>query len=171
MKSLFAVLASAFTFCHAASIHARSNGLIVNTEQGPVSGTLSAPTVRQFLGVPYASASRWQAPTSPPKRLSILSATSFSDTCPQNLAPANLEFLKLAGGQGIDIPESENCLTANIWAPGLNRKQKTAVLIWIYGGAFQFGSVRYPYFLLLTAVLISNGAEQPSCLQRAKFRA
>ncbi|PPQ92423.1 hypothetical protein CVT25_008644 [Psilocybe cyanescens] len=146
MKYLFAVLSSAISICHALSVDATTDGLVVNTEQGPVSGTLSAPTVRQFLGVPYASAQRWQAPTSPPKRSSILRATSFSDTCPQNLAPANLEFLKLAGGQGINIPESENCLTANIWVPSVSRKQKTAVLVWIYGGAFQFGSSNLPIY-------------------------
>ncbi|KAH9485648.1 Para-nitrobenzyl esterase [Psilocybe cubensis] len=147
MKFLLVVLTSALSVCHAISIHSRTNGgLIVNTVQGTVSGTFVTPTVRQFLGIPYASAGRWQPPTSPPKRRSILSATSYSDTCPQNLAPANLEFLKLAGGQGIDIPESESCLTANIWAPSLNRKQKTAVLIWIYGGAFQFGSSNLPIY-------------------------
>uniref|UniRef100_A0A8H7Y5M7 Carboxylic ester hydrolase n=1 Tax=Psilocybe cubensis TaxID=181762 RepID=A0A8H7Y5M7_PSICU len=101
---------------------------------------MATANVRQFLGVPYASAGRWEAPTLPLNRTTIFKATKFSDACVQNLAPSNLEFLKLSGGQGIGIPESEDCLTANIWVPSLNRKQKTAVLIWIHGGGFQWGT-------------------------------
>ncbi|KAH9485674.1 Cholinesterase [Psilocybe cubensis] len=102
---------------------------------------MATANVRQFLGVPYASAGRWEAPTLPLNRTTIFKATKFSDACVQNLAPSNLEFLKLSGGQGIGIPESEDCLTANIWVPSLNRKQKTAVLIWIHGGGFQWGTL------------------------------
>jgi len=38
------------------------------------------------------------------------------------------------------LTESEDCLNLNIWAPPTSRLQKTAVLIWIYGGDFAFGS-------------------------------
>uniref|UniRef100_A0A8H7Y890 Carboxylic ester hydrolase n=1 Tax=Psilocybe cubensis TaxID=181762 RepID=A0A8H7Y890_PSICU len=125
---------------------ARVDGLTVQTVQGPVSGTLVSQNVRQFLGVPYAVAQRWEAPANPPNRTSVFKASNFSATCPQNLTPIFKEALVLAGGQGIDIPESEDCLTVNIWAPSIKRQQQTAVLVWIYGGGFQFGSSNLPQY-------------------------
>jgi len=140
MKVLLIPLLFSTIVSHASTIGAHS-GTLVTTQEGVVAGSLVSPTVRRFLGIPFASAGRWEAPVKPARRSSVLKADKFSDTCLQLKTPANLEFLKLAGGQGIDIPESENCLTVNIWAPSTPRKQKTAVLLWIYGGAFQFGSV------------------------------
>ncbi|KJA28776.1 hypothetical protein HYPSUDRAFT_196943 [Hypholoma sublateritium FD-334 SS-4] len=138
MKSLLAYLSFLLA---AATVKAVGNGLVVTTQEGPVAGTLVLPTVRQFLGVPFASAGRWQAPVKPPNRgLRVFEATSFGDTCVQSLTPANLEFLLLTGGEGINVTESEDCFTVNVWAPAVQRKQGTAVLLWIYGGGFQFGS-------------------------------
>ncbi|KAF9562984.1 carboxylesterase [Agrocybe pediades] len=145
MRSLILPLLYSAVLGRAFTINA-DGGTLVTTEEGVVAGTLVLPTVRQFLGIPFASAGRWEAPSKPAKRSSILKADKFSDTCLQLKTPGNLEFLKLAGGQGIDIPESENCLTVNIWAPSTSRKQKTAVLLWIYGGAFQFGSSNLPIY-------------------------
>ena len=140
MKSPFACLSLLIA---ASTVKAVGNGLVVTTQEGPVAGTLVLPTVRQFLGIPFATAGRWQAPVKPPNRgLRVFEATSFVDTCVQSLTPANLEFLVLAGGEGINVTESEDCHTVNVWAPTVQRKQATAVLLWIYGGAFQFGSVR-----------------------------
>lgn len=128
--------------CLAAFLYRVSaQGLIVPTAQGPVAGTLVVPTVRQFLGVPFASAKRWQAPQLPPIRSGVFEATSFGDSCPQDLNPSVLEFITLANAGGVNVTSSENCLSVNIWAPSTNRKQQTAVMIWIYGGAFTFGTV------------------------------
>lgn len=151
MKSPFAYLLLAV-----ATVKAVGNGLVVTTQEGPVAGTLVLPTVRQFLGIPFAFAGRWQAPVKPPNRgLRVFEATSFGDTCVQSLTPANLEFLLLTGGEGINVTESENCFTVNVWAPAVQRKQGTAVLLWIYGGGFQFGSVS-AIINLLTTLMTSD---------------
>ncbi|KAF9562982.1 carboxylesterase [Agrocybe pediades] len=128
-------------------VKARSDGLTVSTQQGPVSGTLSSPTVRQFLGIPFATAGRWQAPRLPAVRKSVFKATTFGDSCVQELSPPNVEFLVLAGGLGINTTESEDCLTVNIWSPTVQRKQKTAVLLWIYGGGTVFGTSNIPTYV------------------------
>ncbi|KAF9002936.1 carboxylesterase [Cyathus striatus] len=108
-----------------------NNGLIVH------------PTVRQFLGVPYATAKRWQAPTTPPVRNATFQARNFGDTCVQQLSNLTITFLQLGGlGNDIIVPESENCLSVNIWAPAVSRKQRTAVMLWVYGGGFAWGSVK-----------------------------
>ncbi|KAF9047536.1 carboxylesterase [Panaeolus papilionaceus] len=118
-----------------------ASGLTVQTQQGPVAGTSSAQGVRQFLGIPFATAARWQAPQKPAQRTKPLQATQFGDTCVQSLNAGNVEFLKLAGGAGLNLTESESCLNVNVWAPtGQRAKKGTAVLVWIYGGGFQFGS-------------------------------
>ncbi|KAH9485691.1 Acetylcholinesterase [Psilocybe cubensis] len=142
LSTLFLVISC--SFCVAIGL--KSDGLIIHTAQGPVSGTLATPNVRQFLGIPYAVAERWEAPTNPPNHTSIFKASNYSDTCPQNLSPLNKGVLLVAGGQGINVSESEDCLTANIWAPSIGRQQKTAVLIWIYGGGIQFGSSNLPQY-------------------------
>lgn len=138
MRSL--LLLCSCIFLHA---FAQNAGLIVSTQQGPVAGTLELPTVRRFLGVPFATANRWQAPQLPTARRGVFQATKFSDVCFQELSAFNVEYLVLAQqSQGINATASEDCLTVNIWSPSINRKQKTAVMVWIYGGGFTFGSVR-----------------------------
>lgn len=117
------------------------NGLQVHTLQGDVVGTLVLPTVRQFLGIPYASAKRWEVPEVPPLRLSAFQANQFGDSCIQLHNPGDLEFAILSNSGGFNLTESEDCLSVNIWAPSVNRAQKTAVMLWIYGGGFQFGTV------------------------------
>lgn len=125
------------------SAHAQSSaGTTVQTQQGAVTGSIVTPGVRQFLGIPYATAKRWQAPQTPPKRSTTLDATSFGPSCPQSLTPFVDEFLSLTGSGGQATQESETCQTVNIWAPSTDRPQSTAVMIWIYGGSFAYGTVR-----------------------------
>jgi len=115
--------------------------LLVHTQQGDVLGTLAGLTVRQFLGIPYATADRWTAPELPPRRATPFLADRFGDSCIQMNSPANVEFLELTGSVIGNVTESEDCLSINIWAPSIFRKQKTAVMVWIYGGGFEFGTV------------------------------
>ncbi|KAF8058782.1 carboxylesterase [Lyophyllum atratum] len=138
----------ALTLTLASSTYAQLEGLLVPTRQGPIIGTLVNPSVRQFLGVPFAVANRWEAPRLPPTHIRPFRATNFSDSCLQAFNPGNVEFLRLAGARDSDIfvPESENCLTVNIWTPSVRRKQRTAVLLWVYGGGFQFGTSNIPTY-------------------------
>ena len=108
------------------------DGLLVQTPQGPVNGAFTTRSVRQFLGIPYASAQRWKPPAPAPKRNTTLAATAYGDSCPQQLTPSALGYTRLAWtgtrDNEIFIPESEDCHTVNIWAPSVDRKQGTAVL-------------------------------------------
>jgi carboxylesterase type B len=120
---------------------AQDPGLTVQTQEGAVSGSLVLPTVRRFLGIPYATANRWQAPASPPSRNATLDATQFGDSCPQRADRSAITLGGLIGSSAAAVSESDDCLTLNIWSPSTSRKQSTAVLLWIYGGAYQFGTV------------------------------
>ena len=136
---LFPTSVFAITLAFAATqVPAQKNGgLTVHTAEGDVVGTLVSPTVRQFLGIPYAVANRWKPPENVPTRSVPFNASDFGDSCPQSI-PATITTL---GPPDNPVSESEDCLNLNIWAPTTERKQHTAVMIWIYGGAFQFGTV------------------------------
>ena len=120
----------------------QGDGLTVQTQQGPVAGSLIIPEVRRFLGIPYALANRWDAPHPLPNRGTTFDATSFGDSCVQMLSASVLEYIKLLGLAGQNVQASEDCLSVNIWTPSTQRKQSTAVMIWLYGGSFTFGTVR-----------------------------
>jgi len=120
---------------------ARSPGLVVPTQQGEVQGTLVADSVRRFLGIPYASAGRWTAPKFPARRDHLFTADRFGDSCIQQFTRTDSEGMELTGFLSPNVTESEDCLSVNIWAPSVTRRQNTAVMIWIYGGGLRFGTV------------------------------
>ncbi|KAF9012646.1 carboxylesterase [Cyathus striatus] len=123
------------------------DGLLVNTQQGQVQGShTTSPTVRQFLGIPFATAGRWEVPQAPPRRSGIFQADKFGDSCLQFFPPNNREYVILTGQGGLNVTESEDCLSLNIWSPSVNRKQKTAVLLWIYGGSLDWGTSNLPVY-------------------------
>jgi para-nitrobenzyl esterase len=82
-----------------------------------------------FLGVPYAQAPvanlRWQPPL--PYRSEVeYKASDFGPVCPQP---------RLNPSGAMD----EDCLSLNIWTPGLDDR-KRPVMVWIHGGGFRTGS-------------------------------
>ena len=124
---------------------ARSPGLVVPTQQGEVQGTSVADSVRQFLGIPYANAGRWTAPKFPARRDHLFTADRFGDSCIQQFTRTDSEGMELTGFLSPNVTESEDCLSVNIWAPSVTRRQNTAVMIWIYGGGLRFGTVSREY--------------------------
>ncbi|KAF9475187.1 alpha/beta-hydrolase [Pholiota conissans] len=129
-----------------------TDGLTVSTAQGPVTGTLISPRVRQFLGIPYATAARWTAPSAPPQRSTTFNANQFGTTCVESLDPSHNEFLELSGAgtlgaDGKPLVHGDACLSANIWAPSTSRPQGTAVLLWVYGGSFEFGTSNFAAYI------------------------
>lgn len=48
-----------------------------------------------------------------------------------------------AGGAG---PQSEDCLTLNVWTPGADPAAKRPVMVWIHGGALIIGASRVPTY-------------------------
>ena len=113
----------------------------VRTESGRLVGERSRwfRSVRVFKGVPYAAppvgALRFRAPRPPLPWRGVRRADRFGDICPQ---PGSA----LTAGQ----PMSENCLFLNIWSGASTAGARRPVLVWIYGGAFTFGSGSDPAF-------------------------
>lgn len=90
-----------------------------------------------FKGIPYALPPvgewRWQPPQDPWPWVGVLDATDYGKWAPQNKSGLDAVMGAESGEQG------ENCLTLNVWTPGLDNA-KRPVMVWIHGGGFTIGS-------------------------------
>jgi para-nitrobenzyl esterase len=104
----------------------------VSTSTGTFTGVSSAPAVDAFLGIRYAAAPegalRWTPPQPPSPPSETVLAASPGPACPQN------------GSTG-PLPQSEDCLFLNVYAPAsANEHSRLPVFFWIHGGALVTGT-------------------------------
>ncbi len=108
---------------------------IIFTERGPVGGT-ATPTLRKFLGIPYAAPPvgklRWKPPQDHARWYAPLDATRYANHCPQ--------VASVFGSPSIN----EDCLFLNIFTPNDNGEgsqifHSYPVMVWIHGGALTVG--------------------------------
>ena len=92
--------------------------------------------VRVFKGIPYAAPPvgerRWLPPADPAPWAGVRDARDFGDWAPQNKGALD-DVMGAETG-----PQSEDCLTLNVWTPGLAGRRP--VMVWIHGGGFTIGS-------------------------------
>jgi carboxylesterase type B len=98
--------------------------------------------VHRYLGVPFAK---------PPKRFAPPEALEPSNrTLKADLkGPACIEVGGSTGASaGSLVPSSEDCLFLNVYAPAPapDGKAEKAVMVWLFGGALQFGSASVPTY-------------------------
>ena len=118
-----------------------STSTIVKAPVGSLRGTVEGD-VRVFRGIPYAlppvGSRRWQPPVPMPAWKDVREASEFGPACVQPQPKlSNIYVIK-------PVPQSEDCLTLNIWAPA--NAQNAAVFFWIYGGALWGGASRDPIY-------------------------
>lgn len=98
-----------------------------------------------YLGIPYAEppvgALRFRAPVPLPRWDGVRQATSFGPAAPQ---PVGGPFSGLVPGMAVG-PQSEDCLTLNVWAPRTGTTQRP-VMVWLHGGAFTIGATSLPVY-------------------------
>lgn len=109
---------------------------VVKTNSGLLKG-VSAGDVRVFKGIPYAAPPtgewRWQAPRPAAKWTGVRDAANYGPSCPQ--APYAASSIYFSEPE----PQSEDCLSLNVWAPA-GAGAQVPVMVWIHGGAFTRGS-------------------------------
>ncbi|KAJ7149874.1 sterol esterase [Mycena crocata] len=137
MISFFVSLVSVTVFAHhigAAVLPAPLVSLKYGTFRGVNDGNLS-----NFLGIPFAQpAERFELPKPPHLLHGIRNATKFGAACPQQAQSL------VSPPPPFPIPTysvSEDCLTLNVFKPqGASPHSKLPVLVWIFGGGYEFGS-------------------------------
>jgi len=137
-RSLFAALALSALLA-VPSLAAEAPAVAVDS--GALAG-VSDSGIDVYKGIPYAAPPvgplRWMPPQSPAKWSGTRDAKSFGAICPQPARPDAV----LAAGAG--LPQSEDCLFLNVWAP--HGVRHAPVMVWIHGGAHRFGSGASPLY-------------------------
>ncbi|CAD6906307.1 unnamed protein product [Tilletia controversa] len=127
--------------------------LIVTTTSGQVRGQASG-SLYTYKGIPYGKSTggsrRFRAPTLASYSNSIIDATAFGPSCPQLVNNASRLVSAFTGSVAPSLDQqSEDCLSANVFVRGSTRAKASslinghggaAVMIWIYGGSFQYGA-------------------------------
>lgn len=150
---LFSIISPYIVAAAPAGAHDNTQGLRVDTTSGELQGFINetAPSVRQFLGIPYAEPPlgnlRFEPPVPAKHRGSqkVINATTWAPSCYQSLSSKPTVFTEEVPQFLINGGQSEDCLYLNIWAPMLQEEKKLPVFVYIPGGGFTSGGADSMY--------------------------
>ena len=117
---------------------------VVETASGRVRGA-TIEGVAAFKTIPYGAptsgANRFMPPSKPAPWSGTRDALDYAGHAPQQgLRPASRPELADFSGAPDTSPETEDCLTLNVWSPSLHEAAKRPVMVWFHGGAFSYGT-------------------------------
>ena len=114
---------------------------VIETKSGKVQG-YSEKGIEVYKGIPYAEPPigdlRFRPPVAKEPWDGVLDATKYGPCAFQGFTQLEEWFGKLE-------PESEDCLTLNIWTPAADG-EKRPVMFWIHGGAFIMGGGTHEFY-------------------------
>ena len=117
---------------------------IVETTSGNIRGA-TIDGVAAFRGVPYGAPAggmnRFKPPVPPSPWAGVRDMLDYTGQSPQSrLGFPQRDELADFSGTADSSPETEDCLTLNVWTPSVDGAAKRPVMVWLHGGAFSFGS-------------------------------
>lgn len=115
-------------------------GPLVETKAGALRGA-TLGDVSSFKGIPFAAPPVGEFRWRPPQPLKAWAGER--DATKYGADPAQMGWPR--NGNKLSATSSEDCLYLNIWKPASAKSgAKLPVMVWIYGGAFVFGSGAQP---------------------------
>lgn len=114
----------------------------IQTTAGTVSG-ITEEGVLAYRTIPYARAARFCPPGPPAPWSGVRDCSAFTGKAPQRgIAPPTRPELENFSGAADPSPETEDCLTVNVWTAGPEGKRP--VMVWFHGGAWSWGNANSP---------------------------
>ncbi|KAH8921162.1 alpha/beta-hydrolase [Atractiella rhizophila] len=114
-----------------------------------ISGLPADEGVLKWLGIPFATAGRWERPVPLTENSweGVWACDDFGPVPPQGLPPRNPQnYFGYGGDPAVWIKNmSEDCLNLNIFKPDV-KEEGLPVMVYIYGGGFERGSSRHPQY-------------------------
>jgi para-nitrobenzyl esterase len=133
---------------------ARLNGPLffdVETTHGVVRG-MANTGIKVFRGIPYGAdtsgANRFMPPRKPAAWTGTRQALAFGPISPQTPSGYRSDYSQLISwDRHVGIGGmSEDCLSLNVWTPGVNDNGRRAVLVSFHGGGWATGSANGPMY-------------------------
>lgn len=117
---------------------------IAKTKYGQVKGLPAAdPRITSFKGIPFAAppegANRWRKPQPLAPWEGVLEAYDFGPISVQDTPGLGTDIYCREWHVDPEIPMDEDCLYLNVWTPAKDPSEKLPVLVWFFGGGFQWG--------------------------------
>lgn len=115
------------------------------TENGIVRGLPSSDwRVTAYKGVPYAEPpvgkNRWRAPMPLKEHWEgVRDCIEYAPIAFQDVPGLGTDIYCKEWSVDSKVPMSEDCLYLDIWTPARTNEEKFPVLLWIHGGAYQWG--------------------------------
>jgi para-nitrobenzyl esterase len=126
---------------------AQSLFVVAGTASGKVQG-MNLGGINVFKGIPYGASTGGPNRFMPPKKPAAWSGTrdafEFGQISPQVLADSRAQYTQLIDWDLQSANMGEDCLTLNIWTPGLRDEAKRPVMVSLHGGGFAIGSSAEP---------------------------
>ncbi len=119
---------------------------VADTTSGKIRG-VAVDGITAFKGIPYgastAGVNRFMSPQKPASWGGVREAVDWAGRAPQAFAGKRRPEVSRLSGTPDMVHVSEDCLTLNLWTPGLDAG-KRPVMVWFHGGAFSYGSANTP---------------------------
>ena len=101
------------------------------------------PRITVYKGIPFAAPpvgeNRWRAPQPVSDWDGIFDAADFGPISVQDTPGLGTDLYCREWHVDPEIPMDEDCLYLNIWTPAKSIDEKLPVLVWYFGGGFQWG--------------------------------